>query len=149
MGSFRITIDDKEFKKSVDELLNLFKNKERKKILRKASRPLQKRMKAATEFFDYTGEARESIRTLTWANSNDYFVGPKTNVFPTKRPKSRNQIMFSPFYMYFIEYGWTNSWTNTWIPPAHFIRNAVNDSKNEVLAIIVKEVDDRIKPFGR
>lgn len=149
MGKFKVEFDDKEFKKSVDKLLNSFGNKERKIILRKASRPLQKRMKAATEFFDYTGEARDSIRSMTWSRSDSYFVGPKTNVFPTERPKRKKQTMFSPFYMMFIEFGWTNTWTNEWIPPAHFIRNSVNDSRNEVLSIIEREVNDRIKPYGK
>lgn len=149
MGA-RIQIDDKEFVKSVDKLLNTFRKSERKIILRKASRPLQKRMKQATEFFDYTGEARQSIRSMTFSRSNDYFVGPKTDAFPTQRPRGKKKAaMFSPFYMYFIEYGFTNVRANKWIPPAPFMRNAINDSRDQVLSIIRLEVEERIKPFGR
>lgn len=145
----RLQIDDAAFKRDVDKLLNLFKPRERKEILRKASRPLQRRMKKSTEFFDHTGEARDSIRSMTFSRSLDYFVGPKKDVFMTERPRSKSNKMYHPFYMEFIEYGFTNVWANKWIPPAPFLRNSVNDTKVEVLGIIKKEVTSRIRPYTK
>ena len=145
----RLQIDDAAFKRDVDKLLNLFKPRERKEILRKASRPLQRRMKKSTEFLDYTGEARESIRSMTFSKSLDYFVGPKKDVFMTERPRSKSNKMYHPFYMYFIEYGFTHVRSGKWIPPAHFLRNSVNDTRIEVLGIIKKEVESRVRPYTK
>jgi hypothetical protein len=144
----KLKIEDAAFKKDVDRLLNIFKPRERKIILRKASRPLQRRMKNAVEFFDYTGEARDSIRSMTFSKSDSYFVGPKKDVFITQRPRSKTSKLYHPFYMAFIEYGFTHVRSDKYIPGTNFIANAVDASKAEVFSIIRKEVNDRIRPYG-
>jgi len=145
-----VNIDDKQFKRDVDKLLNLFNDRERKAILRKASRPMAKRMKNSPEFFDYTGEARQSIRAFTSAKTNDYFVGPKKDAFITERSRSdKGNDMFFPFYLYFIEYGFTHVRSGKYIPGTNFIQKAANESKPEVLAIVRKEVAERLRPYGR
>lgn len=144
-----IKIEDEAFKKDVDRLLNLFKTSKRKEILRKAARPLVSEMKKTSEFDDFTGEARKSIKSMTFKQSKDYFVGPKLGNFISKRKRRGKYKKFDPYYMYFIEYGFTNVWSGTYIAPTNFIQKAVDASRSEVLTKIKSEVEGELRPFTR
>jgi hypothetical protein len=143
-----LKIDDDAFKRDVDKLLNTFKKSVKKKILRQASTPLVSRMRKTTKFDDYTGEARRSIRSMTWAKSDSYFVGPKRGVFQTIRPRTKKHSNYDPFYMKFIEYGWNlklPDGSTKYIAPTYFIRNAVDESKSVVLQKIRDGVQKELK----
>lgn len=148
-GKVRILIDDKQFKRDVDRLLNLQGPANRKAILRKASRPLVKNMKGSNLFDDFTGEARSQIKSMTFSKTPDYFVGPKLGDFISERPRNGKYKSYDPYYMYFVEYGFTNWITGKYIPPTHFIESATNESKGQVFAIIRQEVEKDLKPFTR
>lgn len=147
--SIKISVDDEQFKKDVDKLLNLFQKSERKKILRKASRPLVRRLKNLNEFNDYTGEAKESMRAFTFPKSLDYFVGPKKDVFITERPRSKKNNAYHPFYLYFLEYGFTHARSGKYLPPWYWLKNNRDAAAPEIYAIILNEVKDRIRPYQK
>jgi hypothetical protein len=146
-----IRFNDKAFLKDIDQLLNTFGDKKRKEILRKASTPLRKEMAGRPEFSDYTGEARESIKSMTWAKSPAYFVGPKKGVFTTirKRKKAKTNL-HDPFYMKFIEYGFNlklRDGRTMYIPPTNFIQKSIDSSRNSVLEIISNLVKAELRSF--
>jgi hypothetical protein len=145
----KIEIRDQRYKKDIDKLLNLFKTSERKKILRIAARPLVKAMQKTTEFDDYTGEARKQIKSMTFARSESYFVGPKKGEFISKRKRNGEYKKYHPFYLYFIEYGFTNARTGKYHAPTNFIQKAVNSSKPEVLSKITELVENKLRPFTK
>ena len=145
----KFKIDDEKFKRDMDKLINLFGESNRKAILRKASRPLVKNMKGSNLFDDFTGEARSQIKSMTFKKSRDYFVGPKLGDFISERKRKGKYKSYDPYYMYFVEYGFTNWITGKYIPPTHFIQSATDASKGEVLAIIRHEVEKDLKPYTR
>ena len=149
MARVRIEINDTRYRKDIDKLLNLFKPSERKKILRTAARPLVKAMQKTTEFDDYTGEARKQIKSMTFAKSESYFVGPKKGDFISKRKRNGEYKKYHPFYLYFIEYGFTNMRTGKYHAPTNFIQKAVDSSRPEVLSKITELIEDKLRPYTK
>ena len=135
--------------------------KERKRILRKAAKPMvasaqQKApvlrtrrrvtvtLKGGEKVTYYPGNLRLSLKTLEFRKSQAVFVGPK--VVKRRRGgeeygKSRGKV--DAFYAAMIEYGTRQ------MPAQPYMRPAYDSTKGEVVRIIRAEVEKLVSEFGR
>ena len=135
--------------------------KERKRILRKAAKPLvlaaqgkapvmrSRRkvtitLKGGEKVTYYPGNLRLSLKTIEFRKSPAVFVGPKV----VKRRnageeygKSRGKV--DAFYAAMIEYGTSK------MPAQPFMRPAYEATKAQVAAIVKSEVEKLVDAFGR
>lgn len=146
--SVKFKIDDKAFQKSIDKIINLFGDKEIKAILRKSARPLVNDMRKSTQWLDYTGEAREAIKSMTFSRSKSYFVGPKLGNFISVRKRRGRYRKYDPYYMKFIDQGFTNWRSGIYYGPTNFIQKALDSSRSEVLSKVKSLVYETLGPFG-
>lgn len=135
--------------------------KERKRILRKAAKPLvasaqakapvlKTRRRVTVTFQNggqvtyYPGNLRLALKTLEFRKSPDVFVGPKV----TKKRKSGDEYGKSrgkvdAFYAAMLEFG-TSRMSKT-----PFMRPAYEATKGEVMKIVQVEVERLVQQFGQ
>jgi len=83
----------KEIVRKLNKLEKHYGRKERQKLLKKAAKPVVKRMKANLQPKRGTGLAKSTIKAMTFRKSPDVFVGPK------KTGKK------DPYYLFWYEFG--------------------------------------------
>lgn len=135
--------------------------KERKRILRKAAKPLvaaaqskapvlKSRRRVTVTFQNggkvtyYPGNLRLALRTLEFRKSPDVFVGPKV----TKKRKAgdeygKGRAKVDAFYAAMIEFGTSK------MPARPYMRPAYESTKGEVMKIIEAEVAKLVQAFGQ
>lgn len=135
--------------------------KERKRILRKAAKPLvaaaqakspvlKSRRRVTVTFQNggqvtyYPGNLRLSLKTLEFRKSPDVFVGPKV----TKKRKSgdeygKSRAKVDAFYAAMIEFGTSK------MPARPYMRPAYDSTKQQVIGIVKAEVEKLVQVFGQ
>lgn len=135
--------------------------KERKKILRKAAKPLvasaqakapvlKSRRRVTVTFQNggqvtyYPGNLRLALKTLEFRKSPDVFVGPKV----TRKRKAgdeygKSRTKVDAFYAAMVEFGTSK------MPSRPYMRPAYESTKGEVMKIVQSEVAKLVQQFGQ
>lgn len=143
------------------EKLPIDVRKERKRILRKAAKPLVAAIQAKAPVLKnrrkvtitlkngskvtyYPNNLRLAIRVLDFRRTQSVFVGPKlTRKRKEGEEYGKSRAKVDAFYAAMIEYGTKNMSARPYMRPAY------EATKGQVLAIIRQEVEKLVREFGK
>lgn len=163
---------DKEVKTAIKKLKALGKElevKERKKILRKAAKPLLAAAKGnikdnkkpvhrystgkvsnsikapkglGTVIATYLpGNLKKAIKILTFRKSSNIFVGPRLQKRNRKGTFGGSDKKVDGWYAHFVEFGTVH------FKGQNFMRNAVDTTKSQVQRLIIEGVKNKLQKF--